>query len=122
ERRHGSAGVAEDSTPAPDLALRYVMGAADQVVPWCTQQLSRAIPYWVARLDPATGIQISGSNGIAVGDIDNDGVDEVYVCQPGGLPNRLYKNVAGRFVDVSAKAGVDVLDETSCALFLDLRN
>ena len=58
-----------------------------------TEQLSRGTPYWMARIDPASGIDIYGNNGIAVGDIDNDGIDELFVCQPGGLPNRLYKLV-----------------------------
>jgi tetratricopeptide (TPR) repeat protein len=88
-----------------------------------SEQLAKGIPYWRARLDPASGIDLYGSNGIAVGDIDNDGVDEVYVCQPGGLPNRLYKfNPAGYFEDVTEAWGVGVLDDTSSALFLDLRN
>jgi tetratricopeptide (TPR) repeat protein len=86
------------------------------------QQLLRGIPHWRARLDLATGIDVYGNNGIAAGDIDNDGRDEIYVCQPGGLPNRLYKNVNGHMQDITAQAGVDVLDDTSCALFLDLRN
>ena len=86
------------------------------------EQISRGIPYWMAKLDAATGIDIYGNNGIAVGDIDGDGRDEVYVCQPAGLPNKLFKWVSGRFVDITAKAGVDLLDDTSSALFLDLRN
>jgi tetratricopeptide (TPR) repeat protein len=87
------------------------------------EQLSRGVPYWRARLDPATGIDVYGSNGIAVGDIDNDGVDEVYVCQPGGLPNRLYKLGAdARLIDITAPWGVGILDDTSSALFVDLRN
>jgi tetratricopeptide (TPR) repeat protein len=85
-------------------------------------QLLHGVPYWRAALDSASGIDIYGSNGISVGDIDNDGVDEVYVCQPGGLPNRLYKLRDGRFQDITAQAGVGLLDDTSCALFLDLRN
>jgi len=86
------------------------------------EQMLRGVPYWRARLDPASGIDIYGSNGIAAGDLDGDGVDEVYVCQPGGLPNRLYKLRDGRFEDITARAGVGLLDDTSCALFLDLRN
>ena len=87
------------------------------------EQLSRGIPYWRSRLDPGTGIDIYGSNGIAVGDIDNDGLDEVYVCQPGGLPNRLYKfNRDGQLADVTDGWNVGLLDDSSCALFLDLRN
>ena len=116
------APVQEYVASSARLLFRDVTGAMFQDVPSFSEQLSRGIPYWAARLDPATGIDIYGSNGIAVGDVDNDGIDELYVCQPGGLPNRLYKNVGGRFVDMSAQAGIDVLDDTSCALFLDLRN
>jgi tetratricopeptide (TPR) repeat protein len=85
-------------------------------------QLLQGIPYWRARLDSASGIDIYGSNGIAVGDIDGDGMDEVYVCQPGGLPNRLYQLRQGKFEDITERAGVGLLDDTSSALFLDLRN
>lgn len=86
------------------------------------EQLLRGIPYWRARLDSASGIDIYGSNGIAVGDIDGDGRDEIYVCQPGGLPNRLYRVRDGHMQDITEHAGVGLLDDTSCALFLDLRN
>jgi hypothetical protein len=86
-------------------------------------QLSHGIPYWRARLDPATGIDIYGSNGIAAGDLDNDGIDEIYVCQPGGLPNRLFKfRPDGSVSDITDAWGVGLLDDTSMALFLDLRN
>lgn len=85
-------------------------------------QMLRGIPYWRARLDSASGIDIYGSNGIAAGDMDGDGRDEIYVCQPGGLPNRLYKIRDGKFEDVTVRAGVGILDDTACALFLDLRN
>ena len=87
------------------------------------QQLLRGNPYWRARLDSATGIDVYGNQGIAVGDIDNDGADEIYVCQPGGLPNRLYKiRPDGTAEDITARAGVGILDETNCALFADFRN
>lgn len=100
-----------------------VTAAATRNVPAFDQQLSCGIPYWRARLDPASGIDVYGSNGIAVGDIDNDGIDEIYICQPGGLPNRLFKiHPNGSLSDVTKDWGVDLLDDTSCALFLDLRN
>ncbi len=122
DRVIGIAPIEEYTASAPAHLFRDVTGSVFEGVPSFRDQLSRGVPYWVARIDPAAGIGIYGSNGVAVGDIDNDGIDELYVCQPGGLPNRLYKNVNGRFVDITARAGVDVLDETSCALFLDLRN
>jgi hypothetical protein len=86
------------------------------------EQMVRGIPYRRARLDSASGIDIYGDNGIAAGDIDNDGWDQVYVCQPGGLPNRLYKIRDGKMTDVTEEAGVGLVDDTSSALFLDLRN
>ena len=86
-------------------------------------QLSTGVDQWRRRLDLTCGIDIYGQNGIAVGDIDNDGFDEIYACQPGGLPNRLLKRGDdGFYRDVSVKAGVDLLDHTSCALFADFRN
>jgi len=48
------------------------------------EQLLKGVPYWRGRLDSASGIDVYGNNGIAVGDIDGDGRDEVYVCQPVG--------------------------------------
>ncbi len=87
------------------------------------EQLSNGVDDWRRRLDLASGIDVYGQNGIAVGDIDDDGFDEIYVCQPGGLPNRLFKrDQDGFYRDISAKAGVDLLDHTSCALFADFRN
>jgi Tfp pilus assembly protein PilF len=87
------------------------------------QQLLRGVPYWRACLDSATGIDIYGENGIAVGDIDGDGWDEIYVCQPAGVPNRLYKNLREKgMADITEEAGVGVLDDTSSALFVDFRN
>ncbi|HXR10419.1 MAG TPA: hypothetical protein VN792_06560, partial [Candidatus Acidoferrales bacterium] len=65
----------------------HVFGAVDSF----REQLIPGNPYWRARLDSACGIDVYGNQGIAVADIDNDDVDEIYVCQPGGLPNRLYK-------------------------------
>jgi tetratricopeptide (TPR) repeat protein len=86
-------------------------------------QLLKGNSWWRSRLDSATGIDIYGNNGVAVGDIDNDGRDEIYVCQPAALPNRLYKvGAEGRLLDITEKAGLDVLDDTTCALFVDFRN
>ena len=79
--------------------------------------------HWRTVLDGASGIDVYGNNGLAVGDIDNDGFDDLYVCQPAGLPNRLYHNRGdGSFEDVTEASGVAVLDDTACALFADFEN
>jgi len=100
------------------------------ITPWAlgrntsyTQQMLRGTDYWRTVLDVACGIDVYGNNGIACGDFDNDGFDDIYVCQPAGLPNRLYRNRGdGTFEDVTEAAGVGVLDNTPCALFADVDN
>jgi Flp pilus assembly protein TadD/peroxiredoxin len=87
------------------------------------QQLLRGSDYWRTVIDGAVGVDVYGNNGIAVGDFDNDGLDDLYVCQPAGLPNRLYRNRGdGTFEDVTEKSGVAVLDFTASALFADFDN
>jgi Flp pilus assembly protein TadD/peroxiredoxin len=88
-----------------------------------TSQMLRGSDYWRTVLDGACGIDVYGNNGVAAGDFDNDGFDDLYVCQPAGLPNRLYRNRGdGTFEDVTEKSGVGVLDNTACALFADFQN
>jgi Flp pilus assembly protein TadD len=87
------------------------------------QQMLLGIDHWRTVLDGACGIDVYGNNGLCVGDFDGDGLDDIYVCQPAGLPNRLYKNRGdGTFTDVTEQAGVGILDASSCALFADLTN
>ncbi len=115
--------VEETLTYSEKPWFRDVTGAAFAGVSSFHDQFTKGTPYWRARLDPACGIDVYGENGIAVADIDGDGLDEIYVCQPGGLPNRLYHNDGtGHFRDVSKDSGLDILDDTSSALFVDLRN
>ncbi len=91
--------------------------------PSYSAQLLHGSDYWRTVLDGASGIDIYGHNGVSLGDIDNDGYDDLYVCQPAGLPNRLYRNRGdGTYEDVTDSAGVGVLENTACALFADIDN
>jgi len=86
-------------------------------------QLLHGVDFWRTTLDGASGIDVYGNNGLAVGDLDNDGLDDLYLCQPPGLPNRLYRNRGdGTFEDITDKSGVGLLDGTACALFADFEN
>jgi tetratricopeptide (TPR) repeat protein/peroxiredoxin len=88
-----------------------------------SSQLLRGADYWRTVLDVACGIDIYGHNGVSVGDIDDDGFDDFYVCQPAGLPNRLYRNRGdGTFEDITEVSGVGILENTACALFADFDN
>ena len=88
-----------------------------------SEQMLHGADYWRTVLDQASGIDIYGHNGVAVGDIDGDGFDDVYICQPAGLPNRLYRNRGdGMFEDVTESSRLGILENTACALFADFRN
>ena len=86
-------------------------------------QMLHGTDYWRTVLDGATGIDIYGHNGVSVADIDNDGYDDLYICQPAGLPNRLFRNRGdGTFEDITEYSGLGILENTSCALFADFNN
>jgi tetratricopeptide (TPR) repeat protein len=86
-------------------------------------QMLRGTDYWRTVLDGACGIDIYGHNGVSIADIDDDGFDDLYICQPAGLPNRLYRNRGdGTFEDVTETSGLGVLENTACALFADFDN
>ena len=91
--------------------------------PSYSAQLLRGTDYWRTVLDGASGIDIYGHNGVSVADIYGDGLDDLYVCQPAGLPNRLYRNRGdGTFEDVTQNSGLGILENTACALFADFNN
>jgi tetratricopeptide (TPR) repeat protein/peroxiredoxin len=101
-----------------DIAARALGGNLSY-----SAQLLRGSDYWRTVLDQACGIDIYGHNGVAVGDIDGDGFDDLYVCQAAGLPNRLYRNRGdGTFEDITEASGLGVLENTACALFADFDN
>jgi hypothetical protein len=73
------------------------------------------------RTDAKVAPFFGGLLGMAVGDVDADGWEDVYVSQLGGQPNRLLmRGEGGAVVDGAAAAGVDFLDTTRGALLVDL--
>jgi hypothetical protein len=86
-------------------------------------QILRGPAHWLTRIEAAMGTDIMGHSGLAIGDADGDGLEDLYVPQQGGLPNRLYiQNPDGSVTDRSAAARVDWLDRSLSALFIDLDN
>jgi len=112
ERSRASAAAVQDISSA---VFGRNASYASQLVP--------GTDYWRTVIDGACGIDIYGHNGVSVGDIDGDGLDDLYICQPAGLPNRLFRNRGdGTFEDITDSAGVGVLENSACALFADVDN
>src|ERR1700722_5656348 len=88
-----------------------------------SEQILHGTDYWRTLIDGASGIDVYGHNGVSAADIDDDGFDDLYVCQPAGLPNRVYRNRGdGTFEDVTEGSGLGILENTACALFADFNN
>ena len=86
------------------------------------RQLVYGIDHWTDRFDGAIARPAAG-HGIAVGDVNNDGLDDVYLCQSPGLPNLLLiQNADGTVTDRAVEAGVNWLEGTRAALLADLDN
>lgn len=86
-------------------------------------QLGVPLDDWMGALDSVLTRDSNGHHGIAVGDVDGDGWDDIYVAQPSGLPNRLLRARGdGTFEDITHASGLDVLDDSAQPVFADLDN
>jgi hypothetical protein len=79
--------------------------------------------FWHGRVDAVSGLNLMGHQGIAVGDVNGDGLEDLYVAMAGGLPNKLLlQNADGTVRDDAPAAGVAWLDDTKGVLFADTDN
>ncbi len=100
-------------------ASRQVFADADLF----QRQILPGVDYWRRRMDWRFGMDVVGAHGLAVGDANGDGREDVYLCEPGGLPNRLLlQQPDGTVRDESSAAGVDFLEPTHSGLFVDFDN
>jgi len=129
EKRDGELSLANIQVQAQEEIVATIPGG--QLMQDCTasilrrndslsNQLIYGLDQWSRRIP---GIDIVGNQGVAVGDINNDGLDDIYVCQPHGLPNLLLvQNPDGTADDFSKQSNVDVLDQSHAALIIDVDN
>jgi tetratricopeptide (TPR) repeat protein len=87
------------------------------------EQLLYGVDHWLERIESWIESDGFGHHGLALGDVNGDGLEDLYICQMGGLPNLLYvQNPDGTATDRSAEAGVDWLERTRSAMFADFDN
>ncbi len=89
--------------------------------PWLEREVLHGLGDSYFRQDKLTGNHLLGGHGLAVGDANGDGLDDVFVCAPGGTPNRLLlQQPDGTLRDGTSEAKVALLDNTRSALIVDL--
>lgn len=86
------------------------------------QQLVYGADHWYGNMDVAFGIH-HGNQGLALGDVNGDGREDLFLCQPAGLPCRFYlQQPDGTLADATYESGLDWLDASRSALFADFDN
>ena len=121
-----SASAFEEITPMSQGGIHFVEKTASAFIGAQNVYSEEILPgtdYWRARLQGDFNIDVSGLTGLALGDANGDGLEDLYFCQQGGLPNRLFlRNPDGTLRDHSKQAGVDWMELTRAALFVDFDN
>ena len=116
-------GDYEETTAAGGPLFVDVTGAAVGHNPSYRDQLLQPPDAWLNRITKAAGYNKTGWQGVSVADVNGDGLDDIFLPEQGGLPNRLYvQNPNGTFDDRSAAAAVDYLERALAGLFVDLDN
>ena len=84
-------------------------------------QLTKGVNYWLERLPAYAMLNRFGTPGITIADVNNDGLEDLYLCLEPGIPYKLFIQMNdGKLKDYSAKFGVNWLEDSRSSLIIDL--
>lgn len=87
------------------------------------EQLLKSTDHWRSQLSRNLGLDVVANHGLALGDVNGDELEDVYLCQQGGLPNRLFlRQPDGTLRDYTDESQTGWLDYCSSALIIDVDN
>lgn len=87
------------------------------------EQLTKGVNQWLEQLPAYAMLNRFGTPGMAIGDINGDGLEDLYLCQEPGIPNKLFlQNKNGTLKDISKEWKVDWIEDSRSALLVDLDN
>ena len=113
-----TAGTTDDEPLLVDVTASVLGGNASY-----REQLLHGTDHWRARIPRDFGLDVPANHGLAIGDVNGDGLEDLYICQQGGLPNRLYlQNSDGTLTDFTDESRTGWLDYCASALIIDLDN
>ena len=87
------------------------------------EQLIYPADHWRLRLPRDFGLDAAANHGLAIGDVNGDGLEDLYLCFEGGLPNKLFlQNPDGTLRDFTRESNTGWMDFCAAALLVDLDN
>lgn len=87
------------------------------------EQLNVSFNHWLNQAQVQEFYSLPSNAGLAIGDVNNDGLEDVYVCQEVGLPNMLYlQQPDGSLQDHSAESQADWIENSRFGLIIDWDN
>lgn len=112
-------GDGRDHTPLLSDATESILGKTRAY----QDQFLHSTDNWRLRIPRDAGLDVVANHGLAIGDVNGDHLEDIYICQQGGVPNRLLlQNADGTLTDFTAESNTGWLDYCASALIVDLDN